>query len=114
MNRKLYIIIGISLVITLLTTFLFAYNRRLWISTASIDAERFAQFGTFISAIFSVITIVFIYLTFRQTRQTHEITVETLKEAKKSSVENAFLGLFQAHQNMVAHYLVNKTRKSFV
>jgi hypothetical protein len=110
-NKKLYFIIGLSIVTTFLTGVLFAYNRRLWDNASSIDAERFAQFGTFISAIFSVVTVVFIFLTFRQTRQTHEITVETLKEAKKSSVENAFLGLFQAHQNIVAHLHQRITRE---
>lgn len=110
MNKKLLLLIAVSIVVTLLIAILFSYNRRLWDNASPIDAERFAQFGTFISAIFGILTVVFIFLTFRQTQQTHEVTVKTFKETQKNSIENTFFGLFQAHQNIVSHLHQRITR----
>ncbi len=102
MNRLSKILLACGLLLFLLSVILFSYKQNIFIASP-IDAERFSQFGTFISAILSLITIIFIYFTFKQTQQTHQIADRTLTEAQKNSLDNTFFNLIQAQQNIVSH-----------
>lgn len=102
MNKLSRLLLILASGLILLSIFLFIYKQKIFAPTA-IDAERFSQFGTFISAILSLFAIVFIYFTFRQTQQTQQLSAKTLTETQKNSLDNTFFNLVKSHQNIVSH-----------
>lgn len=99
LSKILLILAAISFIGSII---LFAYKQDIFVSS-EINAERFSQFGTFVSAILGFITVVFIYFTFKQAQQTQQIADTTLSEAQKKSLDSTFFSLIQSHQSLVNH-----------
>ena len=89
-------ILGIMIILTTLSVVLFGYNQHFFEFSTSIDSERFAQFGTFISAIFGSVTIWLLYLTYQQTRETHRVTID-------NSIDTNFFNLLQSYRSITSH-----------
>lgn len=99
--KSIRVIAWISGFLVVVFTLLFIYKQSLLNTKASINAERFAHYSTFISLFFSLLTIGLLFYTYQQTRETHRLTVNTFEQAKKDSVETTFFNLIQNYRIIV-------------
>jgi hypothetical protein len=90
-------------IILLFIIYLFAYKQPIWEFSEPINAERFAHFAAFVSAVFGMVTVIFLYFTFKQTRKSNQSAFETLNETKKNSIDSTFFNLLRSHQSIVEH-----------
>src|SRR6476646_3029591 len=94
-NKWLYWFIPCMGLLLFGSAYLFSHERLLWKYSRPIDAERFANYGSFISALLSIATVILVYLTFRQTRISLDLN-------RKNATDSSFFNLFKAHLEIVS------------
>ncbi|HKB45938.1 MAG TPA: putative phage abortive infection protein [Chitinophagaceae bacterium] len=105
MNRRQAIRMLVMLTIFLIISIiLFWWNQGRINTLLPINSKRFADFGTFVSAIFGLATIIFLYFTYEATlgqlnaaRESLRTTQDQLVLTKEQLFENTFFSCLKVH-----------------